>query len=194
VLKSLSDRYSVIGIDTSPLAVEYCHRRGLDGVIQASAEDLLDRSANVDAVLLLDVIEHIDDDVGVLRTVSQLVRPGGRVLITVPAHPWMWSAHDVVNQHRRRYTRKALRMAIVESGLELTELRYFNSILFPLVVAGKVASRVARSESAHVTPGKRLGIGNAMLARMFAAERHLIPYAALPFGVSLMAVARRPAS
>jgi hypothetical protein len=96
----------------------------------------------------------------------------------------------VVNQHRRRYTKQALRTAIAQSGLELTELRYFNSFLFPLVAGAKIASRVGRSHTAHVSPAEHLGVGNDLLTRVFAAEKHLIPHVALPFGVSLMAVAR----
>ena len=96
-----------------------------------------------DLIAILDVLEHVDRDREALVSMARKLKPGGRILITVPAHPWMWSAHDVVNHHQRRYTKKALRQVIGEAGLKLEMLSYFNSILFPLAAAARVAGRIS---------------------------------------------------
>src|SRR6478752_83538 len=78
---------------------------------------------------LLDVLEHVRDDAGSLRAIHRRLRPGGALLLTVPANPWMWSAHDSAHHHFRRYTRKQLKELFLRAGLEVQLLSYFNSLL-----------------------------------------------------------------
>jgi len=107
--------------------------------------------------------------------------------MTVPAHRWMWSAHDVVNHHKRRYSKAGLKRLIDGSPLKLDKIGYFNSLLFPLAVAQRLASKLRRKEDADLRlPPHAL---NAALERTFAAERHLIGRLPLPPGLSLFAVA-----
>jgi SAM-dependent methyltransferase len=134
-----------------------------------------------------DVIEHIDDDRAALASIAAKIRPGGKLVMTVPAHQWMWSAHDVVNHHKRRYSRRALRSLVEESPLRLERVGYFNSLLFPVAIAERMASKVrGRDEADLKLPPAPL---NAALERAFAAERHLIGRLPLPPGLSLFAVA-----
>ena len=95
-----------------------------------------------DLVAILDVLEHIDADREALTGIAAKLKPGGRILITVPAHPWMWSAHDVVNHHKRRYTRASLRAVIEAAGLKVEMLSWFNSLLFPLAAMARLMGRV----------------------------------------------------
>jgi len=107
--------------------------------------------------------------------------------MTVPAHPWMWSAHDTVNHHKRRYSKAALRRLIEGSPLKLDKLGYFNSLLFPLAVADRVASKLRGKDEADVKlPPARL---NTVLEKVFVLERHLVGRLPLPPGLSLFAVA-----
>ena len=89
---------------------------------------------------ILDVLEHVAEDKAALTGIAGKLKPGGRILITVPAHPWMWSAHDVVNHHQRRYTRRTLKKVIAEAGLRLDMLRWFNSLLFPAAAGARAPS------------------------------------------------------
>ena len=140
-----------------------------------------------DLIAALDVIEHIDDDAGAIATIAAKLKPGGKFVMTVPAHQWMWSAHDVVNHHKRRYSKAGLRRLIEGSPLRLDKIGYFNSLLFPLAVAERGASKLRGKESADVKlPPKPL---NRALESIFAAERHLVGRLPLPPGVSLFAVA-----
>jgi len=140
-----------------------------------------------DLVALLDVLEHVEADREALISISQRLRPNGRILLTVPAHPWMWSSHDVANHHKRRYTKKTLKAVIADAGLKLHELTYFNSVLFPVAAMARVASRLAGKEgSGDAMPPKAV---NALFETLFGLERYAIGRLPFPPGVSLAAIA-----
>ncbi len=140
-----------------------------------------------DLIGAFDVIEHIDDDQAALRSVASRLKPGGKLILTVPAHQWMWSAHDIVNHHKRRYSKRGLRRLIEGSPLRLEAIGYFNSLLFPVAVAERLSSKIRGKDEADLSvPAAPL---NAALERVFTAERHLVGRLPLPPGLSLFAVA-----
>ena len=140
-----------------------------------------------DLIGAFDVIEHIDDDSAALASIAAKLKPAGKFVMTVPAHQWMWTAHDVVNHHKRRYSRRSLKLLIEGSPLKLERIGYFNSLLFPLAVAERAASRLRHKEDAEVKlPPAPL---NMALEKIFAAERYLVGRLPLPPGLSLFAVA-----
>src|SRR5574338_673900 len=156
----------------------------LDEEARSIAEDRLGRAVmsaplpelsgvaegSYDLVAAFDVIEHIDDDRAALASIARRLKPGGKFVMTVPAHQWMWSAHDVVNHHKRRYSRRALRALVEGSSLSLENIGYFNSLLFPLAVAGRLSSKLRGREDVDLKlPAAPL---NAAFERCFAAERH----------------------
>jgi SAM-dependent methyltransferase len=140
-----------------------------------------------DLVGSFDVIEHIDDDAAALKAIAACLKPGGKFVATVPAHQWMWSAHDVVNHHKRRYSAEQFRALFASSPLKLEASGYFNSLLFPLAVAQRLGSKLrGKDDSDLKMPPKLL---NAAFEHAFAAERHLIGRVPLTPGLSLFAVA-----
>ena len=140
-----------------------------------------------DLVAALDVIEHIDDDEASLASIATLLKPGGRLVMTVPAHEWMWSAHDVVSHHKRRYSKRSLRKLIEASPLRLEAMGYLNSLLLPAAIAERLASKVRGKQDADLwLPPRPV---NATLEMLFASERHLIGRVPLPPGLSLFAIA-----
>jgi SAM-dependent methyltransferase len=142
-----------------------------------------------DLVALLDVLEHVEEDEAALASIARKLKPGGRILITVPAHPWMWSAHDEVNHHKRRYTRKTLRRAIEAAGLRVEMLSWFNSLLFPLAAAARLAGRVTgKEDSDDKLPPKPV---NSLFETIFGWERYALGRLPLPPGVSLVAIVSR---
>jgi len=144
-----------------------------------------------DLVALLDVLEHVPDDLGSLRAIHRRLKPGGALLLTVPANPWMWSAHDAAHHHFRRYTKKQLKELFLRSGLEIELLSYFNTLLYPLIAAARIAGKLLRRDSSDdKLPGERV---NATLERIFSLEAGMLGRMPMPFGVSLVAVVRRPA-
>jgi len=142
-----------------------------------------------DLIAVLDVVEHIEDDVAALAAMRDCLKPDGRILIAVPAHQWMWSAHDVVNHHHRRYSKAALARAIAAAGLRPTKLGYFNSLLFPLAAAARIAGRLTgRDDSDDSPPAKPL---NSLFEAIFRAERHLVGRVPLTPGLSIVTLAVR---
>lgn len=145
------------------------------------------RNRNYDLIAALDVIEHIDDDHAAIAAIAGKLKAGGKFVMTVPAHQWMWSAHDAVNHHKRRYSKRALRQLISGSPLRLEKIGYFNSLLFPLAIAQRLGSKLRGKDDGDLTlPPRPL---NAALETVFAAERHLVGRLPLPPGLSLFAVA-----
>lgn len=145
-----------------------------------------------DLVAVLDVIEHVEDDIGALRAMAKCLKPGGKILITVPAHQWMWSAHDVVNHHKRRYSKPTLIAALRASGLRWRKMRWFNSLLFPAAVAARMAGKLRRKDDSDDSPpAKPL---NMVFEAVFRLERHLVGRVPLPPGLSIIVLASPPPS
>lgn len=142
-----------------------------------------------DLVCLFDVLEHIPDDQAALAAIAGLLAPGGRLLLTVPAHPWLWGAHDKHLHHRRRYSHAGLRASLLEAGYAIDRTSFFNALLFLPAAAVRLADRwrdrVTASGSALPAP-----LANSVLTRLFAAEAPWLRRWNLPFGLSLLAVAR----
>jgi SAM-dependent methyltransferase len=143
-----------------------------------------------DLVAILDVLEHVEEDEAALASIARKLRPGGRILITVPAHPWMWSAHDAVNHHKRRYTRRTLKAAVASAGLEIELLSWFNSLLFPLAAAARLAGRLTGKEDSDDKMPPRLV--NSLFETIFGLERYAVGRVPLPPGVSLVAIVSAP--
>lgn len=140
-----------------------------------------------DLIALLDVLEHVEMDLASLESIATRLRPGGKMLLTVPAHPWMWSAHDEVNHHKRRYTKNGFRAVLETAGLKVELLSYFNSLLFPLAAAARVAGRLTgKEDSDDKLPPEPV---NKALEFLFGLERYAIGRVPFPPGVSMVAIA-----
>jgi SAM-dependent methyltransferase len=159
---------------------------------EAPLPDLPDvPEASYDMIAVLDVVEHIENDVAALAGMARRLKPGGKILVTVPAHQWMWSAHDVVNHHHRRYSKATLAKAIADAGLTHNGLRYFNSLLFPAALAARAVGKLTgKDDSDDSPPAKPL---NLAFEKIFALERHLVGRVPLPPGLSLITLLSRPA-
>ncbi len=184
VLEALARRYDAHGIDSSPDAVAFCRERGLANMKVGFLEDVAE-DGSFDILTFFDVVEHVADDAGLLRNAHRILKPGGHILITVPAFPSLWSRHDEVLHHQRRYTRGHLRSLVEGAGFQIHHLTFFNTILFPVAVVKRFVARLVGSSEANdlQIPGRSV---NAGLRSIFAAERHVLPYATLPFGLSLL--------
>jgi len=179
---------SVEAIEIDPAAREIASQRLGQPVGSAPLPALtgVERGA-YDLIAVLDVVEHIDDDVGALKAMAECLKPGGKILITVPAHQWMWSAHDTVNHHHRRYSKATLAKAIAAAGLKSKKLGYFNSLLFPLAAASRIAGRLRGKDDSDDSPPPKLV--NAVFETVFRFERHLVGRVPLTPGVSIVTLA-----
>lgn len=144
-----------------------------------------------DVLTLTDVLEHVEQDQESVRRCAALLAPGGIIVATVPAYQWLWTHHDDHHRHYRRYTLRRFRALFEGAGLRIELGSYCNSLLFPLMVASRVAARMRRngspSYSALSLPPAPV---NRALRSVFGSERHLLSFARLPFGGSVVCVAR----
>ena len=181
---------SVQGMEMSEEAVEHNRKRGRE-VILGSIESMPFADNSFDLTLALDVIEHVPDDLQTLRELFRTLRPGGLLLVTVPALRMLWSTHDVSHGHYRRYTSGELRSRFETAGFEVVTVTYFNTILFPLILVFRWLRRLRpKSTTSDLIEVPRPL--NTLLARIFSLEKLFVGRVKLPFGVSALCLARKP--
>jgi SAM-dependent methyltransferase len=194
-LDELAGYGDVAGVELNPRGVEAARRRGHLEVQQAPVEAIPHPDGAFDVVTCLDVIEHTPDDVRSLTELLRVTRPGGIALVTVPAYPRLWSRHDVVNRHYRRYTRRALRAAARSAGWRVERMTSFNAAYLLPAALVRVARRgdrdgAADSSELSLTPPAL----DALLELPLRAEAALIGRGiSLPAGLSLLTLLRAPA-
>lgn len=178
---------SVVGVDME------AHRESMRiDFVKGDYLSLSDQLGTFDAVLALDAIEHFEDEAQVVNAIASNLRPGGRLVVTVPAYRFLWSSHDETNLHYRRYTRRSLARALSAAGLGVDRIGYvFMALALPKGVL-TILERITRKE---VPTGTGVdGLANRLASRYFGAESRLALRRAnfLPFGTSVVAVARKP--
>jgi SAM-dependent methyltransferase len=185
------------GIDIDEEAVGYCHERGLLDVRLGEAADLPFPDGSFDLVTALDVVEHLDDDAAALREAGRVLRPGGYVLVTVPAHRFMWGDQDEVNLHKRRYVASEIRDRLRATGFQVERVSYINAFMFPPIAAVRLIRRLEHrlrprttSQSDFRYPAPRPL--NFLLALIFGLEAPIVRRVDIPIGVSILALARKP--
>ncbi len=131
----------VTGIELSPTSVRLAREREAGEVLEGSVLDIELDQGTFDLTVSLDVIEHLQEDVAALRELRRVTKPGGALLVTVPAYQWLWSGHDVINHHHRRYNRRTLLSAAEQAGWHPERTSYFNSLLLPAAMLLRVLER-----------------------------------------------------
>ncbi len=181
------------GVDIAAEALAFCRQRGLQRLTQCWAENLPFREASFDVVTALDVLEHLDDDVAALREWHRICRPGGHLLLFVPALPLLWSGEDYVSRHRRRYLRRQLAKRVQKAGFSLRRLTYANCLLLPGVVATILCNRLFRPHTLRESNLQPLpGWLNRLLAAIFVWEARWLARFDAPLGSSLFCLAQKP--
>ncbi len=185
----------IVAVDLSVQALKAY--TGADGGVVADALHLPCRTGQPAAICAFDVLEHLPDDRQALRAWWEMLPPGGWLVLTVPAYRWLWSAHDRVNGHYRRYQAHHLRRLLATSGFRAVRMTYFNTVLLPGVAAVRWAQRLLGREAAQIRDGE-LDFGyriprwmERMCEASFSLESRWVRWADLPAGVSICAVARR---
>ena len=177
------------GVDVSEDALAFCRERGLEKVRLGAGEELPYEDATFDLVTAFDVVEHMDDDLAGLREMRRVLRPGGRVLLFVPAFMFLWGVQDDVSNHRRRYRLPELRRVLEEAGFEIERTTYANITFFlPILLVRKLMRLTGiKTESENNITVSSL---NGPLGRLLGAESWFLKRMNLPFGVSGLCVAR----
>jgi SAM-dependent methyltransferase len=188
VLAALARYGEAVGVEVDDALRGAAVARGLDVRRGALPDALPVEPGSADVVLLLDVLEHVEAEEPALAAARKVLAPGGLFVATVPAYRWLWSAHDVVLGHRRRYTRPEIRALVAGAGFRLERATYFSTLLLPPIAVVRLGRRLAGRDDHDL---KRLPPAlNAALAALFALERHLVSRVDLPFGSSVLLLAR----
>ena len=192
VLGALGQFGEAVGMEADPTMLAAARAAGLDARAGRLPDDRVVEDGWADAVLLLDVLEHVDD-AAALGAARRALAADGLLVVTVPAYEWLWTAHDAALGHRRRYTAGRLRRVVEGAGFVVERTSYFSTVLFPVVAVARLWKRW-RQDPRHDLRRPRPAL-NRLLAQVFALERHLVPHARLPFGTSVLLLARpgRPA-
>ena len=189
MLEALSRFGTAVGVETDATLRARAQERGLDVRVGALPDAIPLHPGRWDAVCLFDVLEHVDDEAGALAACRRLLVPGGRLFVTVPAYAWLWSRHDELLGHRRRYTARGLRQVAERAGFTVERLTYFNTILAPPIMAVRIVRAALRRPGHDLDrPAPWL---NRALAACFSAEARLLRWTSPPFGISILLVARR---
>lgn len=192
-LKAINDVCFAIGLDRSLEALRFCQKRDLQNLFLATGGLLPARSQSIDVVLALDLLEHIEDDAAAAKEFYRVLKPGGVLIVTVPACPELWSEHDEALDHLRRYRGRRLRRILVGAGFNIEKLSPVISLLLLPIAALRLTQRIlprkkGAPETAFIIPPKTI---NWLLIMLLRLERFWLRSFNLPVGVTLVSVARK---
>ena len=197
MLDELASFGTVVGADFAPEALQFCVTRGVGAdLARADVRRLPFADASFDVVTAMDIIEHIDDDKAASCEIFRVLKPGGRLLVTVPAFPSLWSEHDEALHHFRRYTAPRLKDLFQRAGLSVEKLSYTVTTLFPAIWAFRQISNLLPKRRAGGEKKANLinfaaPVNTALLA-LSQWETRLVHQTNLPFGVSVVCIAQKP--
>jgi ubiquinone/menaquinone biosynthesis C-methylase UbiE len=183
-----------IGLDFSPVALEYCRHRSLPHLARADVHciPVADNSANV--LLALDLVEHVRDDRQVLSEFFRVLKPGGVAIISVPAHKGLWSNHDVALHHFRRYEKSEFYDLVTSAGFSPIKYTYSLAVAYIPALIFRSAKKMLISNSPPHTDEFRLPrFVNAVLRETVHLEARWLRHRNLPFGLSILCIAQKPA-
>ncbi len=184
---------AVSGFESDAKALEFARRRGCAELRSGRLPEAVPFGAGeFDLAVMTDVLEHLERERESLMAIRSCLKPGGWLLITVPALPSLWSVHDETHHHLRRYLLGTLRDLVEQAGYEVNYISYFNTVLLPMVAGVRAARRLAGKSN---TDGHDLSMPseaiNKILRTIFSAERYIVGRVSLPIGVSLIVLARK---
>jgi len=191
-LQALRDVAETAGIDAAPQAIRLCRSRGLGATAAASAEALPCPDGMFDAVVSCDVLCHasIRDKALPLREMNRVLKPGGVLLLNLPAYQWLHSSHDVHVQQDRRFTRGEVASLLERCGFDLLDATYWNTILFPAIAPVRLWRKLAPRPASDLDEERPSRL-SPLFGACLALERAILRFARLPFGLSVFAVARK---
>lgn len=186
---------NLVGLDFSTDALKFCQSRRLTQLTLGDGAGPPFGDSSFDVIMALDLIEHLEDDESALQAVARLLKPDGSLVIFTPAFNFLWGLQDEVSHHHRRYTAAQLRRKLETNGLIVNKLTYTNTFLFPLIWVGRLILRLSGNNIQGTSENDLHPTwSNKILEFIFSAERPILRHMNLPFGVSLLCVARKPAN
>lgn len=192
LMEELQPYGQIYGIDASPRAVSFCRSRHLQRVYKTTFPRHRHlKHHRFDVIICLDVLEHIRNDGLAIRTINQLLRPGGKLILTVPAYPWLFSYWDKISGHYRRYSTSQLQSLLSHAGFNIIKISHLYSFLLPIAIPFRFIRNHLFKKSPKSDFIKLASGVNQLLFNLATLERVLLKYINLPFGLSLLCVAQK---
>lgn len=192
ILGELNNLAMTFGVDFSTLALTFCKRRGLEHLVCSDVNNLPFADEQFDLVFALDLLEHIEDDIHLMSEINRILKPNGTIMLTVPAHTSLWSEHDEALHHYRRYSSQSFRKLITDAGFIPLKYTYCISFTFIPIVLFRHFQKLLKPSGKPKTHLIVLPSWiNRLLIKVLNIEAYLLRFMNLPFGVSLLCLARR---
>lgn len=182
---------NLYGIDISSKAIENCKDNGLKNSFVMDAQNII-LNKTFDVIIASDCLEHIEDDEKAIKKWCDLLKPDGFLHVFVPAYELLWSNHDEVNMHYRRYTKKELNNKLKKNGFEITKTGYWNFLLFLPVLFIRVLKKIKVSKKQNkIGDLNKISLFNGFLFNLINIENKVLNYISFPFGISTYCVAKK---
>jgi SAM-dependent methyltransferase len=182
----------VSGTESSPEVIKTLRARGVNNEIFLAELPNMNLRKKFDCVTAFEIIEHVEEDEASLRNIADHLKPDGLLIGTVPAYRWLWSPHDDLAHHKRRYTRPELIEKLKRAGFTAVKISYYNTFLFPIAVLVRFLKKTLLKKMAPVSDfSVSAGPLDAVFEKVFAAERWWLNFFNFPFGFSLLFIARK---
>jgi SAM-dependent methyltransferase len=181
----------VYGVEVDDTAREYARKREIGTILPGSMPDEIPFTGQLfDLIVMTDVLEHVQEDQIALERLYLILKSGGYILITVPAFTALWSRHDELHHHKRRYDMRGLRTKLIKSGYVIVKASYINCLLFPFIAVIRLTQRFFKMNDADDLKMYPTLV-NRLLTKLFASEGYMLKFISLPFGLSLLCVGRK---
>lgn len=193
-LKNYLPKSQLFGIDSSSDAIRYTKSRGHKNIQKVDAGKLPFKKDSFDYILLLDVIEHIEDDTSILVEAKRVLKKNGKIIITTPALQFIWSEHDTAQGHFRRYVSRRIKKVAHDSLLKVQRISYFNFFLSPAIIIIRLLSKIKPFEKLGKYDSNlnfdiaKKSFTNNILKFIFVTEIKLMKYVSYPIGISIYSV------
>jgi len=180
--------YAVYGLDIYQESVEHCRDLGMNSVaVQNLEKPWQATTKDCDAVLMLDVVEHCANPIEVLKNARDSLKPGGLIMLTLPAYPFLMGPWDVMLGHHRRYTKAMLEAEAKEAGLKIVWFSHWNSFTLPVAIMVRLLERVMKIKRTAEFPPVSEFVNNTLIG-LGTAERTIMKTLPVPAGVSIVAI------
>ena len=175
------------GIDINAQAIEFCKQRGHENLIQVDASGIPFPDEEFDTVTAIGIIEHIEDDKGFVKELARVTKTGGKLILVSSSFQFLWSMHDVANEHKKRYFLRELDAIMKEQGFQKLRSSHFNFFLFPLIapmlIIHKMIHGLKTDDATRILPETAKPV-NFILKMTLLLEAQLLKYISFPFGIS----------
>lgn len=180
---------TVKAVEMDSFAISYAKSTGVT-IEKGSLPTSFPYKEKFDLICMFDVLEHIEQDEETLKLLYNFLTPKGKIIITVPAHQWLYGSHDKMLHHKRRYSKKELKDKLTHSHFKIENISYFNTLLFPLVLIARIVDIIKCSNKSigYTTPNKFL---NTIFYSVFRFEKYMLTLINLPYGTSLITTASK---